>query len=113
MLERGLCLSKNKEFDLVFKEGKSFYGSLLGIKARKNNLESNRYGILLSNKVSKSAVVRNKYKRKIRAIIFYENKKIKQGFDLVIVVFPLILNKSYSQIESEIKNDLSRLKFCN
>lgn len=113
MLEKGLCLRKNKEFDQVFKEGKSYYGQLLGIKVKKSNLEYNRFGILLSTKVSKSAVVRNSYKRRVRAIIAAENKVIKQGFDVVIIVFPLILNKKYAEIESEIKNSLTKLKFYN
>lgn len=113
MLEKGLCLRKNKDFDAVFKEGKSFYGRLLGIKVRKNNLDHNRYGILLSNKVSKLAVIRNKYKRRIRAIIFNENNLAKQGFDVVIIVFPLILNKNYSEIDTEIKNIFNKLKFYN
>lgn len=113
MLEKGLCLRKNKDFDAVFKEGKSFYGRLLGIKLRKNNLDHNRYGILLSTKVSKLAVVRNKYKRRIRSIIFNENRVIKQGFDVVIIVFPLILNKNYLEISDEIKNILVKLKFYN
>lgn len=113
MLEKGLRLTKNKEFDSVFKEGKSVYGRLLGIKAKKNNLEYNRYGLLISTKVSKLAVIRNKYKRRIKAITAQENKNIKQGFDLVIIVFPLILNKNYSEIHSEIKNTLTKLKFYN
>ena len=113
MLEKSLCLAKNKDFDIVFKEGKSSYGKLLRIKVKKNCLDNNRFGILLSNKVSKSAVIRNKYRRRIRAIIFKENKIIKQGFDFVIIVFPLILNKKYPEIEKEIQNSLLRLKFYN
>jgi ribonuclease P protein component len=113
MLEKSLCLTKNKEFDVVFKEGKSSYGQSLGFKVIKNQLNHNRFGILLSNKVSKSAVVRNKHRRRIRSIIFKENQIIKQGFDFVIIVFPLILNKKYSEVEKEIKNSLSKLKFYN
>jgi len=113
MLEKGLRLTKNKEFDSVFKEGKSVYGRLLGAKVKKNNLEFNRYGILLSTKVSKLATVRNKYKRRIKAIAFEENKSIKQGYDFVLIVFPLILNKKYSEIKEEIKNILTKLKFYN
>jgi ribonuclease P protein component len=111
MLEKGLRLTKNKEFDSVFKEGKSSYGHLLGIKVKKNELEYNRYGLLLSTKVSKLATIRNKYKRRIKAILFEENKKIKQGFDMVVIVFPLILNKKNQEVQSEIKNILTKLKF--
>jgi len=111
MLEKGFRLTKNKEFDSVFKEGKSGYGRLLGIKIKKNKLQHNRYGLLLSTKVSKLATIRNKYKRRIKAILLEENKELKQGFDVVIIVFPLILNKNYLEIKSEIKNILIKLKF--
>ena len=111
MLEKVLRLTKNKEFDSVFKEGKSVYGRLLGIKIKKNELSYNRFGILLSTKVSKSAVIRNKNKRRIKGIIFEENKIIKQGHDIIIIVFPLILNKKFEEIREDIKNIFTKLKF--
>jgi len=113
MLANSGRLKKNKEFDLVFKEGRAVYGEFLGIKSRKNNLDINRFGVLLSTKVSKLAVERNKYKRRIKAIISQENLNIKTGHDCVIIVLPAIINREYSEIKTEIKNIFMKLKFYN
>jgi len=111
MLAKKSRLKKNKEFDQVFKEGKSAYGKLLGIKIRKNQLDINRFGILLSTKVSKLAVIRNLYKRRIREIIGQDNFQLKKGYDCVVIVMPAIINSNYQDIKTEIKNIFNKLKF--
>jgi len=111
MLAKNSRLKKNKEFDLVFKEGKTVYSGILGIKIRENQLEFNRFGVLLSTKVSKLAVTRNLYKRRIKAILRQENLKIKTGYDGVVIVLPAIISKNYQEIETEIKTVFSKLKF--
>lgn len=111
MLAKNSRLKKNKEFDLVFKEGKTVYGDFLGVKIRENKLEANRFGVLLSTKVSKLAVVRNLYKRRIKDILHQQNLKIKTGYDCIIIVLPKIINKSYQEIEAEIKTAFNKLKF--
>lgn len=94
---------KNKDFDIVFKKGKTKAGKLVFLKILKNNLGINRFGIVVSTKISKKAVVRNKIKRRIREIIRQINIKI--GFDIVIVAKQEIIDKNYQ----EIKNDLEGL----
>jgi len=111
MLAKKCRLKKNKEFDLVFKEGKTVYGGVLGIKMRVNELGVNRFGVLLSTKVSKLAVVRNLYKRRIKSILKQEDLKIKTGYDCVAIVLPAIKNKNYQEIEAEIKTAFNKLKF--
>lgn len=111
MLAKNNRLKKNKEFDLVFKEGKSAYGSFLGVKIRENSLEINRFGILLGTKVSKLAVVRNTFKRRIKDILRQQNLKAKTGYDCVIIVLPTIIDKSYQDIKTEIENIFIKLKF--
>lgn len=111
MLAKNSRLKKNKEFDLVFKEGKTVYGNTLGIKRRENQLGINRFGVLLSTKVSKLAVIRNIYKRRIKDILKTQDLKIKTGYDCVVIVLPAIIGKSYQEIEAEIKTAFNKLKF--
>lgn len=111
MLAKKSRLKKNKDFDLVFKEGKTAYGGFLGVKIRKNQLENNRFGILLSTKVSKLAIVRNLYKRRIKNILKNQKPEIKEGYDCVIIVLPTIINKNYQEIKGEINNTFNKLKF--
>lgn len=110
MLAKKSRLTKDKDFDHAFNNGKASYDKLLGIKIVSNNLAYNRFGILVSNKVSQKAVERNKIKRQIREIIRLNLNKLKQGYDCVVITSRLILNKEYSDIKNSLTNNFKRLK---
>jgi len=109
MLEKKNRICLDKEFDRVFKTGQSFYGKVLGLKAAQNDLAESRFGLMVSLKVSKKAVVRNKIKRQLRSIIRQELPRLKNGKDVVIIVFPLILDKKIEEIRVFVKNGFERL----
>ncbi|MFA4833808.1 MAG: ribonuclease P protein component [Patescibacteria group bacterium] len=102
-------LKKDKEFDKVFKSGRSSFSKILGVKAVANGLTASRFGILVSNKISKKAVERNKIKRRIREVIRLETSEIKPGFDVVIITLPPILGESYQEIEEAIGSNFKKL----
>jgi len=110
MLAKANRLTKKKDFEKTFKQGGSSYGKLLGIKAVKNDLESNRFGLIISNKVSKKAVERNKIRRQIREILKEQLAQLKPGFDLIIVTLPEILNKDSQEIKQNILYNFKRLR---
>ena len=110
MLEKNNRICLDKEFDRVFKTGQSFYGKVLGIKIADNNLKSTRFGIMVSLKVSKKAVVRNRIKRQIRSIISQYLGLIKGGKDVVIIVFPLILDKNFEEIKKILAGGFEKLR---
>lgn len=111
MLNRFNRLSKNKDFDKVFQKGRSNYQDILGAKLIPNNLDHNRFGVLVGLKVNKKAVIRNKVKRQIKTAIRLDEPFLKKGYDCVIVVFPLILAKNYNEIQAALKASFKRLKF--
>ena len=106
-------LTKKKEFDKVYKEGQSSYNNLVGVKKIENNLNKNRFGIIVSTKVSKKAVERNKIKRQIKEILKKESKKIKKKNDCIIITRPAILNKEYKEITEAIKKSFKKLNLYN
>ena len=63
------------EFENIIKTGKCIKNKYYVIHYKNNNLSHNRYGISVSKKLG-NAVFRNKYKRKIRAIIDNYKKKL-------------------------------------
>lgn len=111
MLNRFNRLSKNKDFDKVFQKGRSSYKEVLGAKLIPNNLDYNRFGVLVGLKVSKKATVRNKIKRQIKTAIRLNEPFLKKGYDCVIVVFPLILAKNYQEIRDDLKASFMKLNF--
>ena len=109
MLPKINRLTKDKEFNNTFKRGKSGFNKIIGVKAISNKLEYNRFGILISVKVSKKAVIRNKIKRQIREIINLQLDKMKQGYDCVIICLPAIIDKDYQEIEKSVIGQFKRL----
>ena len=110
MLKKKNRITKDKEFDRAFKTGQSFYTKLFGLKAVDNSLEINRLGVLVSIKVSKKAVVRNKIKRQIKELVQKELPDIKTGKDLVIIVFSEILSKNFKELGEALALALKKLR---
>lgn len=102
-------LTKDKDFDNVFQNGKSSYDKIIGVKAAVNQQKNSRFGILVSTKVSKKAVERNAVKRKIREALKLRIVKIAESYDIVIVTFPCILGKSYEDIKQSVKKHFKKL----
>lgn len=113
MLPKENCLKKRKDFERIFKSGKGFKEDLLFLKLLNNNLESSRIGFIVSQKVSKKAVVRNKIKRELREIVRPELKKIKKGIDIALVVLPGLEKKSFQEIKEVVNEIFKKAKIVN
>lgn len=111
MLAKANRLVKNKDFSILFQRGKSSINNITGLKIIQISRQqsANRFGILISNKVSKKAVKRNKIKRQIRAIIRSWQNQIKPNFDLLIIAYPAIIDQTFEQIEQSIIKNLKKL----
>lgn len=107
MLAKQYRLTKNKDFARIAKKGQSIFSSELGIKWIKNNLADSRFGIVVSLKIDKKAVIRNRIKRMFRAILKENLSRFKRGFDFLILVQPKLKGMNYYQIEDKL---LSLLK---
>ena len=102
-------LKSRKDFQAVFREGIRRHGSYLTLRALKPscstkpsldtatqstqptdsaNLASTQIGISISTKVSKRAVVRNRIKRQITAVLYNLLPKLSPGWRLVVIVKP-------------------------
>ena len=79
-------IKKNEEFKRIYEEKNSFATKNLVMYISKNSgMERNRLGISVSHKVGNS-VVRHTLIRRIRDIFRRNDKNIKKGFDIVIVL---------------------------
>lgn len=92
-------LKKYKDFQLVYKEEKSFANKYLVMYIRENGLEKNRLGISVSKKVGNS-VVRHRLARLIRESYRLQEERFRCGIDIVIVVRASAKEKNYHEIES-------------
>ncbi|PSB06618.1 ribonuclease P protein component [Pleurocapsa sp. CCALA 161] len=71
------------------------------------------FGISISKKVSKKAVVRNRIKRQIKGVIRSHLQEIKAGWQIVIVVRPKAIECKYEHFLRELEELLKQAKIIN
>lgn len=84
MLPKINRLSSDSDFKRVFSSGRMLENQFFRIKFLKNQKNVNRFGFIVSNKISKKAVLRNTIKRRLRSICRSLTEKSKDSFDIVI-----------------------------
>lgn len=108
MLPRKFRLHYKKDIQKLFVKGKIVFGLMINIKYNSNQLDVSRFTIVVGTKVSKKAVVRNRIKRQIRAIVYRNLSKFNPGFDLMFMVKKEAVGKTSNDFETEILRILSQ-----
>ena len=90
---------KNKDFQIIYKNGKSYANKYLVMYVLENNTEENRLGVSVSKKVGNS-VIRHRITRLIKESYRLQRSIFRNGLDIVIIARPNIKDKSYYDIES-------------
>lgn len=110
MLPQANRIKKKKDFDFIFKNGRSFKDRFLVLKAAENGLSVTRIGIIVSLKVSKKAVVRNKIRRNIRQFAATKTDARRGNADLVFIALPGIEKAGKDEIKKSAEKVLSAAK---
>lgn len=101
-----------KEYRLNAKERLIFTNSInspfFTLKTVKSNRVHNRYGFVISKKIDKRAVARNRIKRVFRTYIEGSLKDIKPGFDMLFIIKKSILSIPERDYGPSIKNVLEK-----
>ena len=108
MLKKEYRLIKDQEFKNVFKHGRTLYTPFLTIKIVKNNLTHPRFGFIVSKKISKRAVQRNKLKRRLREIVRLNLPLIKKNVDVVFFTKSSLLSLNFPALKKEVLTLLKR-----
>jgi ribonuclease P protein component len=101
-------LKKNKDFQLVYKNGTSQANRYLVMYVWKNSYKENRLGISVSKKVGNS-VVRHRVTRLIRESYRLNEMLFQNGLDIVVIARPTAKDRSYQEIESALLHVGERL----
>ena len=96
-------LSGKIEFKKVFLEGKRIESKNLVVFVLKNKYKFNRLGLIVKKEIGK-AVVRNKIKRRAREAYRQINRKLFQGYDIIIFVKKSVVSSEYFELYSELEN---------
>ena len=92
-------LKKNRDFQNVYKNGKSKANKYLVMYVLENQLDSNRLGISVSKKVGNS-VIRHHLTRLIRESYRLNKEMFNSGLDIVVIARESAKDRKYKEIES-------------
>ena len=92
-------LKKNRDFQTVYRKGKSFGNKYLVMYLLANDLGKNRVGISVSKKVGNS-IIRHHLTRLIRESYRLHETRFQCGYDLVIIARVAAKDKTFREIES-------------
>ncbi len=103
MLAKELILKRRKDFELVMKEGRMHQAPLFGLLIYKGEeVDCQRFGFLVSKKVSKRAVDRNRIKRLLAEAVRKNIGKFAKKTWMVFLTKKTLLDKKYEEVEKEI-----------
>lgn len=78
------------------------------LKKKKNKLNINRFGIVVSKKIDKRAVVRNRIKRIFRETLVDLNKIMTSGNDILLITKKDALGKTRKEIAALLEKVLEK-----
>lgn len=107
MLARKFRLTGAKDYKRVQDTGKVFQSSNFGLAYvdRNDNLSS-RFGFVVSTKIAKEAVDRNRIKRVMSEAVRMETINLKDGFDVVFLAKTTICRVQTEEIMKEVRVSL-------
>ena len=92
-------LKKNRDFQNVYKKGKSYANRYFVMYVLKNETETNRLGISVSKKVGNS-VIRHHLTRLVRESYRLHEDMFNSGLDIVVIARATAKDISYHEVES-------------
>jgi len=93
-------LRKKKEIEELFKTGRGKKSGFLLLKFMPRADGETKVAVIVSKKISKLAVVRNRNKRKIRAAL--QMTEFKAGFSYAVIVLQDIGEVSQQEVEKDV-----------
>lgn len=108
MLPRVNRLNKQKDFDHIFERGKTKQDGFLVIRFLPNHQKFSRFGLIVSARVAKKAVARNRLRRQLSEVLRLNLSNIKQGFDIVLVAKIKALDIQYRELEETLLDLLKK-----
>lgn len=98
-MEYSGSLKKNRDFQTVYKIGRSCANKYLVMYVTENHTDRNRLGISVSKKVGNS-IVRHRLTRLLRESYRLQEDRFQRGWDIVVIARTGAKGRTYQEIES-------------
>ena len=109
MLARRNRLRKSRDIQRVSKQGRLAAGAFITVRTQANRFQLIRCAVVISKKVDKRAVVRNRCRRRVQEILRTHLSELQGGSDILIYIRKDISDLSVAEIQSEVLNTLKRV----
>ena len=107
MLARKFRLSEKRDFEKIQNEGKVFQSANFGIGIlKRGDSDVSRFGFIVSTKIAKDAVDRNRFKRAMSEAVRMSMSDLSEGYDVVFLAKTSIVRVSTEQIMKEVRISL-------
>lgn len=108
-MKKKYIVKTHEEFNNIINSGKKINSKYFVINYKKNDFNYSRYGVSVGTKLG-NAVIRNKYKRKMRAIID-ENESISSyKYDFIILLRKSGIGEEYIKLKKDFDYLIDKLK---
>ncbi|MCK5475746.1 MAG: ribonuclease P protein component [Candidatus Pacebacteria bacterium] len=108
MLKKELRIRKQKDFENIYSKGVYCSEGFLAVKFIGNKELFSRFGFIVSKKISKKAVERNRIKRILRESIRLSKSQIKKGYDIILITRNGIESRTYREISNTVEKLLMK-----
>lgn len=107
-MQRKLRLRKREDFGRVYRQGRSFANAQFVVYWRKQTTPGCfRLGVSASGKLG-GAVVRNRIRRRVKEIVRLNASKLKNEYDLILIVRKPALAMRYQELEGSVMHVLRK-----
>ena len=103
MLKRENRIRLKREFAEVKNKGRVLYSPLFGFLTYKENDDQKKIGFIVSKKISKRAVDRNRIRRILSEIVRKNLERFENGTRIIFLTKKEILGKKYDEVEKEVE----------
>jgi ribonuclease P protein component len=111
MLAKAQRIRQGQDFRDIYKNGARIHGRYILLFYRPGTEANSRIGFVVSNKVG-HAVVRNRFKRRLRAMLRQMLPELKNPYDIVINARPNITASSSEELRKDLLLALKKAKLC-
>lgn len=109
MLPKLHRLTSDYDYRRLRRLGRSYLSSSFTfVVAQAKSPATLRFGFVVSNRLDKKAVVRNRLKRLLREAVYQLLPSLRAGFDASFFAKPSLRGKTYAQVLSEVTAVLSK-----
>ncbi len=110
MIPKENRIRKKEDFARLFKKGQIFHSKGVSAKVGRNSKNAVRLGFVISTKVSKKAVKRNKVRRRLRTILGKRLEQLKPGLDIAILTRKDVMDMSFKELEKSVEHLIEKAK---